>query len=71
MPFKGCAVDPIGPRGSTETWKPYEFNALTATDTVTNLVELVRIDNKSSEHVTQKFAQLWLSMVPVARTMRP
>ena len=25
---------------------PYEFNALTAIDTVTNLVELVRIDDR-------------------------
>ena len=64
MPFNECAVDPIGPWAVQKHGKPYEFNALTAIDTVTNLVELVRIDNKSSEHVTQKFAQLWLARYP-------
>ena len=58
MPFNECAVDLIGPWIVQVHGKPYEFNALTAIDTVTNLVELVRIDNKSSEHVTPKFAQL-------------
>ena len=61
MPFNECAVDLIGPWIVQVHGKPYEFNALTAIDTVTNLVELVRIDNKSSEHMTQKFAQLWLA----------
>jgi len=32
---------------------PCEFNALTAIDTVTNLVELVRIDDKTSDNVTR------------------
>ena len=64
MPFNECAVDLIGPWIVQVHGKPYEFNALTAIDTVTNLVELVRIDNKSSEHVTRKFAQLWLARYP-------
>ena len=64
MPFNECAVDLIGPWIVQVHGKPYEFNALTAIDTVTNLVELVRIDNKSSEHVTPKFAQLWLARYP-------
>jgi hypothetical protein len=44
--------------------KPYEFNALTVIDTVTNLVEQVRIDKKTSAHVAQKYAQVWLSRYP-------
>jgi hypothetical protein len=34
--------------------------ALTAIDTVTNLVELIRIDNKESNTVARKFMQCWL-----------
>jgi hypothetical protein len=33
--------------------KPHEFNALTVVDTVSNLVELVRIDKKISAHVAK------------------
>jgi hypothetical protein len=38
--------------------------ALIAIDTVTNLVELIRIDNKESNTVTRKFAQCWLTRYP-------
>jgi len=41
-----------------------EFNALTAIDTVTYLVELVRIDKKTFAHIAQQFAQLWLARYP-------
>jgi hypothetical protein len=44
VPFKECAVDLIGPWIIKVFNKPYEFNALTLIDTVSNLVELVRID---------------------------
>jgi hypothetical protein len=44
--------------------KQYEFNALTVIDTVSNLVELVRIDEKMSTHVARKYAQVWLSRYP-------
>ncbi len=43
---------------------PYGFSALTAIDTVTNLVELIRVDNKTSETITRKYAQCWLSRYP-------
>jgi hypothetical protein len=46
------------------TEKKYEFMALTAIDTVTNLVELIRIDNKESKTVARKFAQCWLTPYP-------
>ena len=64
MPFNECAVDLVGPWVVQVNGKPYEFFALTAIDTVTNLVELVRIDDKTSEHVARKFAQLWLARYP-------
>ena len=64
MPFNECAVDLIGPWVIQVQGKPLEFNALTAIDTVTNLVELVRIDNKTSDHIARQFAQLWLARYP-------
>ena len=56
MPFKECAVDLIGPWIVQVHGKPLEFNALTAIDTITNLVELVRIDNKTSDHIAQQLS---------------
>ena len=44
MPFKECAVDLIGP-WTIQVRDKYELNALTMIDTVSNLVELVRIDD--------------------------
>jgi hypothetical protein len=55
MPFKECAVDLIGPWLIQVQDKPYEFNALTMIDTVSNLVELIRIDDKMSATIAHKF----------------
>jgi hypothetical protein len=33
-------------------------------DTVSNLVELVRIDDKTSAHIAIKYAQVWLTRYP-------
>ena len=41
-----------------------EFNALTCIDPVTNLVELIRIENKSSAYIRQQFENCWLSRYP-------
>jgi hypothetical protein len=41
--------------------RPYKFEALTVIDTVTNLVELVRLKRKDSNHVMLKFVQCWLT----------
>jgi hypothetical protein len=41
-----------------------EFNALTCIDTTSNLVELIRIDNKTAEHIRDKFVQSWLCRYP-------
>jgi hypothetical protein len=42
----------------------YEFEALTVIDTVTNLVKLIRIDDKRSKTIARKFAQCWLMHYP-------
>ena len=61
MPFKECAVDLIGPWMIQVRDKPYEFNALTMIDTVSNLLELVQINDKTSAHIAKTYAQVWLS----------
>jgi len=40
---------------------PYKSEALIVIDTVTNLVELVRLKTKDSDHVMQKFVQFWFA----------
>jgi hypothetical protein len=64
QPFEEVAVDLIGPWKVQVRGKPYEFNALTSIDPVTNLVELIRIDHKTSQHITSKFAQSWMARYP-------
>ena len=55
------AVDLIGPWKSNARNIEIEFNALTCIDPVTNLVELIRINNKSSAHIAQQFENVWLA----------
>lgn len=64
MPWDAVAVDLIGPWTITVNGRDIEFNALTCIDPVTNLTELVRINRKTSEHITQKFENLWLARYP-------
>ena len=63
-PFEEVAVDLIGPWKIPIRGKIYEFNALTSICTVTGLVELVRIDNKTSAHISKKFSENWLARYP-------
>ena len=63
-PFEEVAVDLIGPWKIKVHNKTYKFNALTNIDTVTNLVKIVRIDQKTSQHVKTKFAQSWMARYP-------
>ncbi len=53
MPFKECAVDLIGPWIIQVNEKPSEFNVLTIIDTPSNLVKLVRIDDKTFAHIAK------------------
>ena len=64
VPWNECAVDLIGPWKIQLGEKELTFKALTIIDPVTNLLEIVRIDNKSSKHVAQQFANVWLSRYP-------
>ncbi len=64
VPFEECAVDLIGPWTIQVCNNLYEFNALTVIDTVSNLVEQVRIDEKTSTHMARKFTQVRLSRHP-------
>lgn len=54
-------MDLIGPWRVDVKGKEVEFNALTCVDPVTNIVELVRIDNKTARHISQLFTNTWLS----------
>jgi hypothetical protein len=64
-------VDLIGPWIVQVRGNAFEFSTLTAIDTVTNLVELIRVDNKTSETIERKHAQCWLSLItsPMATKM--
>jgi hypothetical protein len=64
IPFEKCAVDLIGPWIVQVRGNSYGFFALTAIDTVTNLVELSRVDNKTLETIARKYVQCWLSCYP-------
>ena len=64
-PWYEIAVDLIGPwKISIPGNQELEFRALTTIDTVSNLPELIRINNKTSEHVAQQFENSWLSRYP-------
>ena len=67
-PWEEVAIDLIGPWKVKVHGKIIEFNALTCIDTASNLVELIRIDNKTAEHIRDKFVQSWLTRYP--RPMR-
>jgi hypothetical protein len=56
-------MDLIGPWVVQVRGKPYEFDTLTVIYTVTNVVELIRV-NKTSDVVARKYAQCWLSCYP-------
>ena len=41
-----------------------EFNTLTIIDPVTNLMALVWIEDKTSAHIAQQYANTWLAQYP-------
>ena len=59
-PWEEVAIDLIGPWKVKINGQQVEFNALTCIDTASNLVELIRIDNKTAKHIHDKFTQSWL-----------
>jgi transposase InsO family protein len=70
IPWSDVAVDLSGP------WKirdkhgmEHEFLALTIIDVVTNYVKIVRLDNKTAEHVAAQFRNQWLARYPRPNTV--
>ena len=57
-------VDLIGPWKVEINNENVYFNALTCIDPVTNLVEIIRIENKTANHVARKFEECWLNRYP-------
>ncbi len=64
IPFEECATDLIRPWTVQVHGNPYKFEALTVIDTVTNVVKLIRMDDKRPKTVAKKFAQCWLTRYP-------
>lgn len=64
LPWNEVAVDLIGPWRIEIGNHTVEFNALTCIDPVTNIVELVHINNKTSHHIAEQFENCWLSRYP-------
>ncbi len=54
------AINLIGPWEVKVNGQQVEFNALTCIDTASNLVKLIRVDNKTAKHICYKFTQSWL-----------
>ncbi len=63
-PWEEVAIDLIGPWKVKVNGIQVEFNALTSIDTASNLVELIRIDNKIAKHILDKFTHSWLCRYP-------
>ncbi len=59
-PREEVAIDLIGPWKVKVNGPQVEFNALTCIDMALNLVELIRVDNKTAEHIHDKFIKSWL-----------
>jgi hypothetical protein len=55
-PWEEVAIDLIVPWEVKVNKRTVKFNALTF-DTTSNLVELIRIDNKTAKHICDKFMQ--------------
>lgn len=64
VPWNEVAVDLIGPWKIMVNNVEVEFNALTCIDPVTNLVEIIRLENKTAKHVSEQFENCWLARYP-------
>ena len=63
-PWNEVAIDLIGPWEIRFGRQSLEVNTLTCIDPVTNLVEIVRVQNKTAAHAAQQFENCWLSRYP-------
>ena len=60
-PWDEVIVDLIGPWRIEVQGREFIFNTLTYIDSVLNLVKIVRINNKSSQHIPDQFSNVWLA----------
>ena len=63
-PWLEVAIDLIGPWFIQVNSQELVFHALTCIDTVTNLAEVICIENKTSAHISMLFENQWLSQYP-------
>ncbi len=63
-PWKEAAINLIRPWKFKVNGQQVEFNALTCIDMASNLVKLIRIDNKTAKQIRDKFTQSWLCGYP-------
>jgi hypothetical protein len=63
-PWSEIAVNTISPWTLQVGNQQVKFNALTIIDTVTNLIELVRLDSSSAMHAALQFENTWLAQYP-------
>jgi hypothetical protein len=64
LPWSEIAVDMLGPWTLEVGNRTEKFSALTNIDLVTNLVEIVRVNNKTTSAVTAHFVNAWLACYP-------
>jgi hypothetical protein len=63
-PWEEVTINLIGPWKVKVNGQQIELNALTCVDTALNLVKLICVDNKTAEHMRDKFTQSWLCQYP-------
>lgn len=63
-PFHEVAVDSIGPWTISANGQEVSLRALTMIDTVSNMVELTRVNDASSAEAARAFQQSWLYRYP-------
>ena len=63
-PWLEVSVDLIGPWSIKVNSQEIVFHALTCIDTVTNLAEVIHIENKTAAHISMLFEYHWLSQYP-------
>jgi hypothetical protein len=63
-PWEEVTINLIGPWKVKVNGRQVEFNALTCIDMASNLVKLIRTDNKTAKHIRDKITQSWLCRYP-------
>jgi Integrase zinc binding domain len=64
LPWSEVAVDMIGPWTLEVSDRKEKFSALTIIDLVTNLVETVHVNSKTTAAITAHFVSTWLACYP-------